>query len=79
MLSRGGNYGWVFREGTVNGPKSGSAPAGFASLAPPYNYQRGTGKFQGNSITGGGFRGVLRLVRHCRGMRVLTKRRCRWR
>ena len=53
ILTRGGNFGWAFREGTVNGPKSGSTPAGFTSVAPVYSYLRGSGTLQGNSITGG--------------------------
>lgn len=49
----GGNFGWAFREGTVNGPKSGSTPSGFTSLAPLYSYNHGTGTLEGRSVTGG--------------------------
>jgi uncharacterized repeat protein (TIGR03806 family) len=50
---RGGNYGWAYREGTINGPKSGQAPANFSSIPPILEYPHGTLTNQGNSITGG--------------------------
>jgi uncharacterized repeat protein (TIGR03806 family) len=52
IITRGGNYGWAFREGTLNGAKSGSAPANFNTLyhaAPVHEYPRG----DGYSVTGG--------------------------
>ncbi len=51
VITRGGNYGWAFREGKHAGPKS--APAGFTSIDPIYEYGRGSGAFQGASVTGG--------------------------
>ena len=50
---RGGNYGWAYREGTANGPKSGQTPGGFTSLPPILEYNHGSATNQGNSITGG--------------------------
>ena len=32
IITRGGNYGWAYREGTLNGAKSGSAPVNFNTL-----------------------------------------------
>ena len=53
VITRGGNYGWAYREGTINGPKSGQAPGGFSSLPPILEYAHGSATNQGNSITGG--------------------------
>lgn len=56
VVTKGKNYGWAYREGAIAGPKSGQAPANFATLygtEPIYSYSHGTGTFQGNSITGG--------------------------
>jgi uncharacterized repeat protein (TIGR03806 family) len=52
VLTRGGNYGWVWREGMIAGPVGG-APGGFTHINPLFDYQRGTGTFQGTSVTGG--------------------------
>ncbi|MBL9136421.1 MAG: PQQ-dependent sugar dehydrogenase [Verrucomicrobiales bacterium] len=52
-VTRGGNYGWAFREGTLNGPKAAQAPAGFVSSPPVAQYSHGSGVSQGNSVTGG--------------------------
>jgi glucose/arabinose dehydrogenase len=54
IVTKGGNYGWAYREATLTGPKT--APANFDTLyhSPPlYSYSRGSGTFQGNSVTGG--------------------------
>jgi glucose/arabinose dehydrogenase len=52
VVSPGGNYGWVYREGFVGGPVS--APVGFTSIAPIFDYGHGTTATNtGNSITGG--------------------------
>lgn len=56
LVTRGGNYGWAFREGGVAGPKNGQAPANFTTLfhSPPlYEYAHGNGPMLGDSITGG--------------------------
>ncbi len=55
----GGNYGWVYREGVGAGPWDDSSPShdpeppGFTSIPPVYHYARGSGTFEGNSVTGG--------------------------
>ena len=49
LITRGGNYGWDFREGTVSGPRANSAPVRFVSIAPVFEY----GHTLGLSITGG--------------------------
>lgn len=51
LIEKGGNYGWSFYEGTRNGPDS--PPPGFVQDPPIYEYTRGTGTYQGNSVTGG--------------------------
>jgi len=61
VVTKGGNYGWAFREAAHNGPKSASAPANFDTLyhSPPlYEYTRtgsagGDANFKGNSVSGG--------------------------
>jgi glucose/arabinose dehydrogenase len=47
VITRGGNYGWNYREATIAGPRA--APAGFTHIEPIWDYPRQ----QGNSITGG--------------------------
>ncbi len=57
LITKGGNYGWAFREGKHAGVKSGQAPSGFTSIDPIYEYrhsgQTSNSSFEGNSITGG--------------------------
>lgn len=53
VIVKGGNYGWAFREGSIAGPKSAQAPAGFVSIPPIADYGHGTGLLQGNAIIGG--------------------------
>jgi uncharacterized repeat protein (TIGR03806 family) len=63
VIIRGGNYGWVFREALLTGPRTTNPtmPANFDLLyheEPIYNYVRpGNGamapEFQGYSVTGG--------------------------
>lgn len=50
-ITRGGNYGWAFREGSLAGPFA--PPAGFTSLRPLAEYAHGSGTNQGRSVTGG--------------------------
>jgi glucose/arabinose dehydrogenase len=50
----GGNGGWVFFEGTANGPRNDRVPPpGFTYDRPVWEYNHGNGEFQGRSITGG--------------------------
>ncbi|MEK7953149.1 PQQ-dependent sugar dehydrogenase [Luteolibacter soli] len=50
-VTKGGNYGWAFFEGTL--PRKGTPPAAATLIPPVYEYGHGTGPFQGNSIIGG--------------------------
>ncbi|MEK7950294.1 PQQ-dependent sugar dehydrogenase [Luteolibacter soli] len=60
-VTKGGNYGWVYREGPSEGPWDDSTPdhptqpAGFTSIDPVYSYSHSTGgaNFIGNAIIGG--------------------------
>jgi hypothetical protein len=49
IITSGGNYGWSFKEGTLNGPKA-PVPAGVTVLPPVFEYSHGPG---GASVTGG--------------------------
>jgi glucose/arabinose dehydrogenase len=55
IVTSGFNGGWSWREGLhSHTPQPPVAePAGFAPNAPIYEYQHGSGNFQGNSVTGG--------------------------
>ncbi|MCW1921398.1 PQQ-dependent sugar dehydrogenase [Luteolibacter arcticus] len=58
VITRGGNYGWVFREALEEGPRltNPTIHPNFDTLyheEPIYNYGRGGGTFQGNCVTGG--------------------------
>jgi glucose/arabinose dehydrogenase len=53
IIVKGGNYGWAYREGTINGPKVFQAPQGFDSIPPIQQYLHGSTTNRGNSVTGG--------------------------
>ncbi|MEQ1859077.1 MAG: PQQ-dependent sugar dehydrogenase [Chthoniobacteraceae bacterium] len=60
VVTAGKNYGWAYREGFINGPKSASAPANFDAVyhtRPVYEYHHtvatGDPNFEGDSVTGG--------------------------
>ena len=61
--SGGENYGWRLREGLAQTPGvGGNKPAG--NVDPIYDYPHGSGKFEGNSVTGGYvYRGPVAAVR----------------
>lgn len=49
IIVKGGNYGWSFKEGTLNGPKS-PVPAGVTVIPPFHEYNHSP---SGASVTGG--------------------------
>jgi uncharacterized repeat protein (TIGR03806 family) len=53
VITRGGNYGWAYRETTNAGPKAASAPPGFTSIRPMVTYRHGTATNQGSAVIGG--------------------------
>lgn len=56
LVTKGGNFGWVYREGLHAGFK-GPPPAGFSSIDPIYEYPHtgfaGDPSFKGNCVIGG--------------------------
>jgi uncharacterized repeat protein (TIGR03806 family) len=58
-ITKGGNYGWIYREGPFAGPwevySHPAPPAGFSSIDPVYSYHHSTGgaDFTGDCIIGG--------------------------
>src|SRR5262249_43314973 len=60
VISKGGNYGYPYLEGTYSGEKANQMPEGFSSIPPILEYPRGFGSFEGNCIIGGRvYRGAL--------------------
>ncbi len=53
IIIKGGNYGWAYREGMHDGPKSDQAPAAFTASAPIQEYDHGSETNQGSAIIGG--------------------------
>jgi len=58
LIVKGGNYGWVYREGAHNTGIRNPVPAGFNPIDPVYEYVHGTvaggdPQFKGNSVCGG--------------------------
>lgn len=61
LITKGGNYGWVYREGmhdtAFTNPVPPAKPAGFSSIDPIYEYvhtgMAGDSNFKGNSVIGG--------------------------
>ncbi|RYD49826.1 MAG: hypothetical protein EOP85_00870, partial [Verrucomicrobiaceae bacterium] len=51
LVTKGGNYGWVFMEGTL--PRKGVPPPGATLVPPVYEYDHGSGPYQGNAVIGG--------------------------
>ncbi len=52
LVVKGGNYGWVYREGLHEGFRN-PPPAAFKAIDPIHEYAHGTGPARGNSISGG--------------------------
>lgn len=52
IIEKGLDYGWSYREGTIEGPRSG-APRGLSFADPWIEYNHGSGLQQGRSVTGG--------------------------
>src|SRR5262249_46556512 len=54
LISKGGNYGWAYREGNHAGPKNDLAPPGFTgSIGPILEYPHGTAAYEGRAVIGG--------------------------
>jgi uncharacterized repeat protein (TIGR03806 family) len=61
LIQKGGNYGWVYREGAhdtnFTNPAPPAKPPGFSSIDPVYEYVHasiaGDAQFKGNSVCGG--------------------------
>ncbi len=51
LVTKGGNYGWAFLEGTL--PRKGVPPAAAALTGPVYEYDHGNGPYQGEAVIGG--------------------------
>lgn len=41
LVVKGGNYGWAYREGTIQRPNSGTPPVGFTHINPIFEYTHG--------------------------------------
>jgi glucose/arabinose dehydrogenase len=58
LASIGTNHGWAWYEGDLNGPKfnnsiNGASRTSATHTPPIWDYNHGTGEFQGRSVTGG--------------------------
>ena len=51
LISKGGNYGWAFYEGTD--PRKGTPPPEAVLTDPVWEYEHGNGPLQGKSVIGG--------------------------